>query len=104
MAVDSGNLLNVCEALIEKYPHKQITICADNDVKNEIDVGLNAAIKYKEKYPQIHIIKPSTTNKNISDFNDLMRFRGVEIARTDIKSQIAAMQIKSQSQNKGDRE
>lgn len=69
MAVDSGNLLNVCEALIEKYPHKQITICADNDVKNEIDVGLNAAIKYKEKYPQIHIIKPSTTNKNISDFN-----------------------------------
>lgn len=69
MAVDSGNLLNVCEALIKKYPHKQITICADNDVKNEIDVGLNAAIKYKEKYPQIHIIKPSTTNKNISDFN-----------------------------------
>lgn len=29
-----------------------------------------------------------------------MRFRGVEIARADIKSQIAAMQIKSQSQNK----
>lgn len=88
MAVDSGNLISVCEALLEKYPHKHIAICADNDVKNKINRGLESALKCKEKYPQIHIIKPSLADKNISDFNDLMRLKGATVARTDIKSQL----------------
>ncbi len=100
MAVDCGNLLSVCEALLEKYPHKHITICADNDVKNEVNRGLESALKCKKKYPQIHIIKPSIADKNISDFNDLMCLKGAAVARADIKSQLAATQIKSQSQNK----
>ena len=93
MAVDSGNLISVCEALLEKYPHKQITICADNDVKNKINRGLESALKCKEKYPQIHIIKPSLADKNISDFNDLMRFKGEAIAKADIKSQLAVKKM-----------
>lgn len=94
MAVDSGNLLSVCEALLEKYPHKKITICADNDLKNEVNTGLNAAMQCREKYPQISVIKPSIANSNISDFNDLMRLKGIAIARADIKSQIAAVKAR----------
>lgn len=100
MAVDSGNLINVCEALLEKYPHKQITICADNDLKNEVNTGLNAALKCKEKYPQINVIKPSMADKNISDFNDLMRLKGVAVARADVKSQLAVTQMQYKSQDK----
>lgn len=100
MAVDSGNLINVCEALLEKYPHKQITICADNDLKNKVNTGLNAALKCKEKYPQINVIKPSMADKNISDFNDLMRLKGVAVARADVKSQLAATQMQYKSQDK----
>ena len=90
MAVDSGNLLPVCEALIEKYPDKSITICADNDLKGQINKGLESALKCKERFPQIHIVKPSMADKNISDFNDLVRFKGEAIARADIKSQLVA--------------
>lgn len=96
MAVDSGNLLNVCEALLEKYPHKQIIICADNDVKKQLNTGLNAAMKCKEKYPQIHIVKPSIADSNISDFNDLMRLKGVAVARADIHSQLVATRARNE--------
>lgn len=100
MAVDSGNLLSVCEALLEKYPHKHITICADNDLKGKINRGFEAALKCKEKYPQIHIIKPSIADREISDFNDLMRIKGKQTARADIQSQLVAQSIEHNTRNK----
>ncbi len=99
MAVDSGNLLSVCEALVQKYPHKQITICADNDLKNEVNTGLNAAMKCKNEYPQINIIKPSMADPNISDFNDLMRLKGEIVAKADIKSQLVAAKNKTKDKD-----
>lgn len=86
--------MSVCEALLEKYPHKKIIICADNDIKNEVNTGLNAAMKCKEKYPKIDVIKPSIADSSISDFNDLMRLKGIAVARADIKSQIASVKVR----------
>ena len=51
MAVDSGNLINVCEALLEKYPHKQITICvARADVKSQLAV---TQMQYKSQDKEV---------------------------------------------------
>lgn len=59
MAIDSGNLINVCDELISKHPNKNITIFADNVLKKELEnkanIGLKSALKCKEKYPIINI-------------------------------------------------
>ncbi|WP_334090064.1 hypothetical protein [Helicobacter typhlonius] len=39
-------------------------------------------------------------DKNISDFNDLMRLKGVAVARADVKSQLAVTQMQYKSQDK----
>lgn len=53
MAIDAGNLINVCDELIRAYPSKSITIFADNDLKKEIqgnkNIGLESALKCQKK-------------------------------------------------------
>lgn len=95
MAIDSGNLINVCDELINKYPNKEIIIFADNDFKKELEnksnVGLESALKCKEKYPKIQIIFPKieiNEANNITDFNDMTTIKGIEFAKLHIKKQI----------------
>lgn len=95
-AMDCGNLLNVCDELVSKYPHKQITICADNDVKKEAqgkrNAGMEAAMACQEKYPQIRIIYPqckSSEMGSVSDFNDLVNLRGIEAVRVEVERQLS---------------
>lgn len=61
-AIDSGNLLSVCDELIKKYPQNNITIFADNDLrlvaKGRDNIGLESAKKCQDKYPQIRIVYP----------------------------------------------
>ena len=94
MAIDSGNLLNVCDELIKKYPNKNITIFADNDLKRELqnnnNVGLDSALKCKEKYPKIQVVYPQIHQKEvelITDFNDMVNQKGIEITKNNIESQ-----------------
>lgn len=94
MAVDSGNLINVCDELISKYPNKDIVIFADNDLKKELEnktnVGLESALKCKEKYPKIEIYYPKIHQKeaeNITDFNDMLNQKGIEATKNHIKNQ-----------------
>ena len=94
MAVDSGNLLNVCDELIKKYPNKNITIFADNDLKKELqnnnNVGLDSARKCKEKYPKIQVIYPQIHQKEaelITDFNDMANQKGIEVTKRNIENQ-----------------
>lgn len=116
-AMDCGNLLNVCDELVSKYPHKQITICADNDLKKEAQNKRNAGMEYakacQEKYPQIRIIYPQimlNDKENISDFNDLVNLRGIEAVRAEVKEQIQSLNVakeikqKSKPKNKDDYE
>lgn len=94
MAVDSGNLLNVCDELIGKYPNKNIIIFADNDLKKELEnknnVGLDSALKCKEKYQKIQVIYPQIDQKEadiITDFNDMLNQKGIEITKSNIEKQ-----------------
>lgn len=98
-AMDCGNLLNVCDELVSKYPHKRITICADNDMKKEVqgkrNAGMEAARACQEKYPQIRIIYPQiqpSEIEKVSDFNDLVNLRGIEAVRAEVEGQIAITQ------------
>ena len=98
-AMDCGNLLNVCDQLVSKYPHKHITICADNDMKKEVqgkrNAGMEAAMACQEKYPQISIIYPQiqpSEIEKVSDFNDLVNLRGLEAVRAEVEEQIAITQ------------
>lgn len=98
-AMDCGNLLNVCDELVSKYPHKRITICADNDMKKELqgkrNAGIEAAQSCQEKYPQIRIIYPQiqpSEMEKVSDFNDSVKLRGIETVRAEVKRQIAITQ------------
>lgn len=97
-AMDCGNLLNVCDELVSKYPHKHITICADNDMKKEVqgkrNAGMEAARACQEKYPQIRIIYPQiqpSEIERVSDFNDLVNLRGIEAVRAEVEEQIEAL-------------
>ena len=97
-AMDCGNLLNVCDELVSKYPHKRITICADNDMKKEAqgrrNAGMEAARACQEKYPQIRIIYPQiqpSEIEKVSDFNDLVNLRGIEAVRAEVEEQIEAL-------------
>ena len=94
MAIDSGNLLNVCDELIKKYQNKNIIIFADNDLKKELNnkknVGLDSALKCKIKYPKIQVIYPKIHQKEaelITDFNDMANKKGTEITKNNIKNQ-----------------
>ncbi|GAD17971.1 toprim domain-containing protein [Helicobacter fennelliae] len=111
-AMDCGNLLNVCDELISKYPHKHITICADNDMKKEAqgrrNAGMDSAKACQEKYPQIRIIYPqikSSEIESVSDFNDLVNLRGIEAVRAEVKEQIDSLsmpkEIKQNPKTKG---
>lgn len=98
-AMDCGNLLNVCDELVSKYPHKRITICADNDMKKEVqgkrNAGMEAARACQEKYPQIRIIYPQiqpSEIEKVSDFNDLVNLRGFEAVRAEVERQIVITQ------------
>lgn len=97
-AMDCGNLLNVCDELISKYPNKQITICADNDIKKQMqgkgNVGIEAARVCQAKYPHIRIISPHIKPNeldNASDFNDLVKLRGIEAVRAEVMKELKAL-------------
>lgn len=106
MAIDAGNLINICDRLLKKYPNKKITIFADNDLKKELqnksNTGLQCAFKCKEKYPQINIIYPqidSKMAKKITDFNDMINILGKKETLNNINKQISNINSK-EKQNK----
>ena len=96
MAVDAGNLKNVVESLVSKFPNKTINIFADNDLKNEnkglINAGIKAAKEVQESFKNVNVIIPKLSEADIkeglSDFNDLKCKYGDDYTIKQIKSQI----------------
>ncbi|EOH3508480.1 toprim domain-containing protein, partial [Campylobacter jejuni] len=115
MGVDAGNLEIIVTSIKEKYPKMNIIIAGDNDVKKELNgnknVGKTTALGIKEKYPEVKVVLPNFTNeeaqKGLSDFNDLMKSRGLEEIKKQLKEQIAKQLIvekattKALDKNKG---
>jgi phage/plasmid primase-like uncharacterized protein len=110
MGVDAGNLDIVITSIKEKYPKMQVTIAADNDVKKEFDgkpnVGKKTALDIQKKHPDVKVALPKFTKEEIakgfSDFNDLVKSRGLEEVKRQLREQMAKNLIseKATTQNK----
>ncbi|EKT0455031.1 DUF1738 domain-containing protein [Campylobacter jejuni] len=97
MGVDAGNLEIIVTSIKEKHPKMNIIIAGDNDIKKELNgnnnVGKETALDIQKKYPEVKVVLPNFTNeevqKGLSDFNDLMKSRGLEEIKKQLKEQIA---------------
>lgn len=100
VAVDAGNLINVAKVLKQKFPKTQITIFADNDLKQELqnkrNVGLESAKAVKEEFKEVTIISPQINTqeaqKGISDFNDIYKEYGLEEVKKQISNELQKTQ------------
>lgn len=92
-AFSSGNLLEVAVALRKKYPDSFIFICADND-RHLVDAntGLVKAKEVVQTVKRSAIVLPEfgdlPPGRDLSDWNDLRRERGVEFTKTQILSKM----------------
>ena len=89
VAFDANNLLDVAENIRGKYPHIEITICADNDHSNK--TGVNVGVeKAKEAALAVggKVVIPSFTSEEkaigCTDFNDLLASRGKEAVKKNL--------------------
>lgn len=111
MGVDAGNLEIVITSIKEKFPKMEIIIASDNDIKKELETGVNVgkstALDIQEKYPDVKVTTPNFTSeevgKGFSDFNDLYKSRGLEEVKRQLKEQIVKnlSSEKATTQSKG---
>ena len=74
VAFDAGNLLPVTQAYRSRYPFNPVTVCADNDRKNDLNTGLTKAREVVATVPNVGLIVPqfpAGAPLHLSDFNDL---------------------------------
>ena len=89
-AFNCGNLLPVAEMARQTYPHREILLCADNDLTNTksdgtpcnpgVEEARRAALTVDGKL----ICCPSVEGKN-TDFNDLHQAQGLEAVRKAVE-------------------
>ncbi len=95
VAFDSGNLEEVAINLRKKFPKAELVICADNDIKNEKNVGVEKAKAAAEKVDaKVKIPKFSKEEqaKGCNDFNDMHTAKGIK----EVQKQIGLSKEKSQ--------
>lgn len=105
VAVDAGNLVNVANAIHEKFPEKPIVIAADDDIQKEQagkdNVGRLKAEAAAAAVKGIFIaprFTPDEIGKGSTDFNDLAKSRGLEEVRKQLD--IALDQVRSRDHDK----
>ncbi len=80
VAFDAGNLKAVALALKKHFPSADITICADNDHKLKINVGVEKAHDAAQAVGGRVLIPEFTEEekaRGLTDFNDLAQSRGL---------------------------
>ena len=103
VAVDSGNLIPVTQALDKKYPNSTILLAADNDkqleLKDKINVGYVKALE-AAKSTRRNLIYPSFSDEEIkankSDFNDLAQTKGLKEVKRIIENSLEKAKILQQ--------
>lgn len=83
-AIDSGNLAHVAEKIQQLYPEAIKIIAADNDRatedKTQKNPGLDAAKEIVDKLPYFTIKTPNIISGKNTDWNDVLKHHGLEIA------------------------
>ncbi|CAA6824622.1 MAG: DNA primase (EC [uncultured Sulfurovum sp.] len=103
VAVDSGNLLAVTQALDTKYPNSTILLAADNDkrleLKGKINVGYLKAFEAARNTGR-NLTYPSFSNEEIkanhSDFNDLAKTKGLKEVKRIIENSLEKSKVLQQ--------
>ena len=83
---DAGNISKVALNLIHKYPCAELVLCADNDRFNQVNTGIEKAIKIA-KLLKTKVIYPVFDEKDTqsTDFNDLHCWYGLAVVSQQIK-------------------
>jgi putative DNA primase/helicase len=93
-AMNCGNLLAVSKALREKFPSREIVICADNDLHTDGNPGLTKATEAAKAIgARLAVPKFNDMTTNPTDFNDLHQLEGL----TTMKTQIESAQVPKES-------
>ena len=103
VAVDSGNLDLVTQALDKKYPNSTILIAADNDeqleLKGKVNVGVVKALQAAKSAGR-NVIYPSFSKEEIkannSDFNDMAKIKGLKEVKLMIEDFLEKSKILQQ--------
>jgi len=90
VAFNAGNLEPVAKTTREKFPDRELIMCADDDAATEGNPGLSKAkaaalaIGGKLAIPDFGSERPD----DATDFNDLMLLRGAEVVKRQIEKSI----------------
>jgi antirestriction protein ArdC/phage/plasmid primase-like uncharacterized protein len=103
VAVDSGNLIAVTQALDKKYPNSTILLAADNDkqleLKDKVNVGYVKALEAAKSTGR-NLIYPSFSDEevkaNASDFNDLAKTKGLKEVKRIIENSLEKSKVLQQ--------
>ena len=104
VALDSGNLSPVAEALHKKHPDRPLVIAADDDHAKKVNAGIKGAERASE-LTGAKILRPNLSEgekaKGLTDFNDIHRERGIEALKRFVTEQIGLTKPKAKSRTRG---
>ena len=93
-ALNCGNLLAVSKALREKYPVREIIVCADNDQFTDGNPGVTKATEAaKAINAKLAVPQFADANTKLTDFNDMAALAGLG----ELKQQIEAAAVPKES-------
>ncbi|WP_277279231.1 zincin-like metallopeptidase domain-containing protein [Thalassospira lucentensis] len=104
VALDSGNLAPVAEALHKKHPDRPLVIAADDDHAKQINAGIKGAERASE-LTGAKILRPDLSDdekaKGLTDFNDIHRERGIEALKRLVTEQLGLTKPKARTRTRG---
>ncbi|MHC8494281.1 zincin-like metallopeptidase domain-containing protein [Thalassospira sp. SM2505] len=104
VALDSGNLAPVAEALHKKHPDRALVIAADDDHAKQVNAGIKGAERASEM-TGAKILRPDLSDdekaKGLTDFNDIHRERGLEALKRLVTEQLGLTKPKAKTRTRG---
>ncbi|WP_296992334.1 zincin-like metallopeptidase domain-containing protein [Thalassospira sp. UBA1131] len=104
VALDSGNLTPVAEALHKKHLDRALVIAADDDHAKQINAGVKGAERASE-LTGAKILRPDLSDeekaKGLTDFNDIHRERGIEALKRFVTEQLGMTKPKAKARTRG---
>ncbi|MDX8383523.1 MAG: DUF3631 domain-containing protein, partial [Ghiorsea sp.] len=94
VAFNAGNLHKVAQAIRNKHPDTKIIIAADNDQKNKVNAGLEAAYKAAELVVGVIALPVGKEGFNV-DWNDIHAAQGLKVVSAGIANAVTPNELRS---------